>query len=811
MTLTPSPITNVVKFVECCTGTEIFFRGSLPIVNGTTYLYIGLTPFPGTGGTVMPGACYTLYNLYIPDIFYPPAPSIVDLEVTKVGLDCNDPKCPSCDPPVKLPCYMVIPCDGTDPVVSNNIAFASLVGTFVNVITSTYSGCAYIAELTGNNCENAVDVAVDLPCPPCELRCYFIDNSNGVLYVDADNVLQEISLLDAKPYVKICSRVYPVVDTSSHDYLIVDLGPCDEDGCPQKCYKLTNCETLQVIYTNSDSVLPYLYSPNSTVKILGKEGCWVVSNLADKEICDCPIDVTIVSSYIDCQTCIGYTSYKLTSCEGNDVIYTLDDLSAYLNDTIKIHCGCYTIEELTILPPNVQTVTVDYVFKSCTECLRTYWKLTDCANLVSDVYTYTDLSLYEGKVIKIEGCDTCWSVEATTEPINATTVTVVLNFVDCIECAIDLPCQCSKMTNVSSGPRNYVYLDCEYNLVEITLQAGESTDKLCAIQWYAKGYCSCFLVKFTIEINIDQFTSVVYAANANGQELNGYPVYTVCTGDGGCGTVSFNGTNWIFYDPNGVEIYMLTNLTSTSCPLGSWGLPNGTPIPNMTLLSYDGCNLDCSCIDLTITVAGISRVTNFTIIGYDESGNAIYQDEFGNYTIKYNTLTGCWEMYIGASKFPEITICGELDCPVGTWSTVNPTTNTYISTNCTKPSVNPDLLFTDFLEYFGLCKQGVCPQPVFVNNRTVRPGYNTPICSPEKYDAITCRFADAMYRLVLEKRYGITNCCAEDNENAIVQKELIDLQALKDPNYNCPDCPCSCNSGKTCSTCNCGNKFVYYK
>jgi len=806
MTLTPSPITNVVKFIDCCTKAEIFFRGSLPIVDGTTYSFIGSSPFPGTGGSLIPGSCYTVYNLYIQFITYPPAPTMAEVSfIDDQDLGCNSPECPSCLPPVALPCYMIIPCDGTDPVVSNNTTFATLVGTFVNVTISTYTGCAYVAELTGNDCQDAVAITVNGPCQPCELRCYYVDNSNGVLYVDADDVLQEISLLDAKPYVKICSKVYPVVDTSSEDYLIVDLGPCDEDGCPQKCYKLTNCETLQVIYTNSDSVLPYLYSTNSTVKILGKEGCWTVSNLDDQEVCDCPIDVTITSSYIDCETCIGYTSYKLTSCEGNDVIYTLDDLSGYLTNTVKLNCGCYTIEELNILPPNVQTITLEYVFDSCTECLRTYWVLSDCASLVADVYTFTDVSIYAGKVVKIEGCDTCWTVNPTLTPINATTVNVVLNFDDCIQCSVDLPCQCTKMTNVSSGPRTYIYLDCEYNLVEITLEAGVSTDKICAIQWYTKQYCSCFLISISIQINVGVYQTIYYSANDNGLELNGYPVYAVSYLGSDAGTISFDGTRWIFFDPSGAPTLYLTNLISTTCPFGNWTGPDGTPIANTTITSYDGCNLDCSCINMTVTIGERITILNFSITSYDNNGYPIYQDEFGNYTIKYNPLTGCWEMYIGASKYPEVTICGELDCPVGTWSTLQPSATQYVSINCTKPSVDPNLLFTDFVEYFGLCQQGVCPQPVFVNNRTVRPGYNTPICSPEKYDAITCRFADVMYRLVLERRYGITNCCPEEEDNALIQKELIDLQALKDPNYNCPDCPCSCNSGKTHSTCNCKN------
>jgi len=126
---------------------------------------------------------------------------------------------------------------------------------------------------------------------------------------------------------------------------------------------------------------------------------------------------------------------------------------------------------------------------------------------------------------------------------------------------------------------------------------------------------------------------------------------------------------------------------------------------------------------------------------------------------------------------------------------------------CAKRWILPDLPESQiiYLETFGECKLGVCPQPIFKNNRTVRPGYNTPICTPEKYDQITCAFADAMYKIVLEKRYGITNCCPDEDDKWLIKKELIDLQALKDPNYNCKECQCTCSSGNTCSTCNCKN------
>ena len=60
-----------------------------------------------------------------------------------------------------------------------------------------------------------------------------------------------------------------------------------------------------------------------------------------------------------------------------------------------------------------------------------------------------------------------------------------------------------------------------------------------------------------------------------------------------------------------------------------------------------------------------------------------------------------------------------------------------------------------------------------------------------------------MYKKVLELRYGISDCCPEENEKWLIKKELIELQALTDPNYTCDpltDCcgqrvsSCSCNS-----------------
>jgi hypothetical protein len=111
---------------------------------------------------------------------------------------------------------------------------------------------------------------------------------------------------------------------------------------------------------------------------------------------------------------------------------------------------------------------------------------------------------------------------------------------------------------------------------------------------------------------------------------------------------------------------------------------------------------------------------------------------------------------------------------------------------------------TDYVEYFGTCINNECPPQIYPK-REVRPGYSTPICSTEKYEKITCRSAEILYKQVLELRYGISNCCPDDDNRWLVKKEVIDLLALKDPNYDCMVSSCGCNQptcGCSTNTCN---------
>jgi hypothetical protein len=88
------------------------------------------------------------------------------------------------------------------------------------------------------------------------------------------------------------------------------------------------------------------------------------------------------------------------------------------------------------------------------------------------------------------------------------------------------------------------------------------------------------------------------------------------------------------------------------------------------------------------------------------------------------------------------------------------------------------------VEYFGDCIDGVCPddaQPI----KSIRPGYNTPGCTPEKYEKIMCNFSEGIYKQIVSIIYGVTTCCGEDSYRWEIRKELIELKAIEDPNYTC--------------------------
>ena len=121
---------------------------------------------------------------------------------------------------------------------------------------------------------------------------------------------------------------------------------------------------------------------------------------------------------------------------------------------------------------------------------------------------------------------------------------------------------------------------------------------------------------------------------------------------------------------------------------------------------------------------------------------------------------------------------------------------------------------TDNLEIFGECSEsntpGVYICPIVTPKRKIKPGYSVPTCDIDKWEKITCRASEILYKEVMRLRYGMSNCCPEDDEKWLIKKELIDLAALVDPDYickpvqscGCPPSSCGCGCNTTLKTCN---------
>jgi uncharacterized protein (TIGR02145 family) len=130
----------------------------------------------------------------------------------------------------------------------------------------------------------------------------------------------------------------------------------------------------------------------------------------------------------------------------------------------------------------------------------------------------------------------------------------------------------------------------------------------------------------------------------------------------------------------------------------------------------------------------------------------------------------------------------------------------------TREPVNP--IIVKQLEKYDSCED--CPvapepEPESLPKRKVKPGYSTPACDIEKYEKITCKSSEIYYKQVMRLRYGISNCCPDEDDKWIIKKELIDLDALRDPDYVCQPVTtccgqtintCGCNCNQTLKTCN---------
>jgi hypothetical protein len=346
------------QFDACCGGTPLIYSFLTPstIVEGGVYSYTG----PSVGPLV-PG-CYTLTRIESITPF-----PFVDEGDLKLQPTCAEPICQAfCNP---CECYTftagsirttvtALDCDGntvTIVLASNEISDKMCLSGIIDAGTATFNLFGLCSDINGE--------------PTCP-GCYTLTDCQGI--VDPiTSVNQSLA-----PYAGTGQSIQIEGSDTCWTVTLDEVSDCPcainvtiqfeyincTDCLTPKGYKLTECTTLDVIYTTSD-LSTYV---GLTVEI-DCGGCWTVEELDIPPPSNQPVIVT--NSYTDCPAC-NATYYTLIKCgDGTNIIYTVTDLSALVGQYITLQfCPgeCWKVieggqEGGIILPENA--------YATCSECM----------------------------------------------------------------------------------------------------------------------------------------------------------------------------------------------------------------------------------------------------------------------------------------------------------------------------------------------------------------------------------------------------------------------------------------------------------
>jgi hypothetical protein len=501
--------------------------------------------------------------------------------------------------------------------------------------------------------------------------------------------------------------------------------------------------------------------------------------------------------------------YTLYPCDESGVAVTTDtDLSAYVGQSIfiKIDQGvdfrCYFV---TLALDCINAITVDTNDQFC-DCEKCY-----CWEVIGN--TFLDYIDCDGNPVSIY-VNGYWKGCIRSFPIIDETNAQLSLYKECIEG--QCPPQCYRLD------------DCTGQLPSIfaTLESLSPYAVLGQIV-QIEGYDTCWAVKNTEDISNCKCAinvSVVQVYDTC-HECNPAPNYKL---------VNCDDPTTIVYTSSDLSDYVGKIIIRDNCP-GCWTVyeVNG-PIPSDVEVSPAGSFEDCELckaqyfrlIDCTGQQSVVTTTTDLseyvgTVIILDwcpttcwivENGYPV--SNAGNIGYIANQFSSCQECL---TSFP--CVCSRITNHANVAQQYN-----YLSclgsvqAIVLQPGQRSERMCiahwyssysTDYVEYFGDCTEGKCPPQIYPKKK-IKPGYTTPVCSTEKYEKITCKSAEILYKQVMNLRYGISNCCPDEDDKWLIKKQLIDLVALKDPDYTCaltscgcgePTCGCGCNTSlKTCNS-----------
>ena len=796
--------------IPCCPQATVSYDFNIvgTLVTNGVYKYIGGSyTEPISGMVFTSGFCYTIQ--YVDADFGPHPIAFNDTDIIPtIGDICKSISCPDCDVAVP-PAFEVYECCDTANVVNVNIDTATCIitdGVWV------YDGSGFITatgyEFFPGNCYNVTSIPdgvytqgpdctdftitiyttcqsaqADAACPACDL---------SLEYLIFTSCCDDTEILFKGPF-----------PTSTYYGVKEYLGPL-VNGLENTCYSIE-------VGAVGDLLVPdlaaYNLLPDPPVYVEG-----LTFSSLSAIFTDCSI-------YIDeCPSCIKQC-YTLYDCNGN-FFNTEIDLSTYLNTFITIiqggvpsgpwyvlennsgncnnavtgftvdpivptpcDCDCYTVianakdciyvdcdgnlqntgplvgnlvEFCSIVYPFIQgNVDGSPIFITnsglCVNdvCPILCYKLEDCDNILPDIYTNkVSLGIYAiiGAVVIIDGYpNTCWEVTETAECDCAIDVTVFQYFLNCPTC---------------KGTPKYKLTNCDslttivYTSSNLSAYVGEVIIRLdCPGCWIVE---EVDIIPSDVPITVDtSYIGCVECART-------YYLLEDCSG----------------YLPDVItytdlSAYVGSVIKLEYCPETCWEVSITLNATNAGIVIFiDQEYIDCDeCLDTLPCICTTVRNDDTTVV----SNEYRYLDcdhNVQNFTLLFGETS---------PKF----------CMIA-WQYNHPT--------------------TDYVETFGECTQATvqdpwtCPAPIYPR-RFIRPGYYVPTCSIEKFEKITCKAAEAMYKKVLEQRYGISNCCPEDDSKWLIKKELIDLAGLVDPDYVCTPIQSCCNEAPNCGctsliTCN---------
>jgi len=840
-----------VTFYPCCDpGESIIFMDTLTalyinLVSGAVYRYTGP---PATGqaqgpsgiDSLVSGQCYTLVFGLSPSI-YPLLPtSTVYTMFFGTGNSCLNQTCvdacgdvppdpinnrylqfvPCCpesgptlyfgSPGINVPINGVasyvgiinsnpypttdINCNITTSLESNKCYSITLhsVGVGQPVSNMTQYNCLTVApeNISGNyiyyssiippydsNCLNYID-----DCPECNALCFTLwscDGSQPLFTTSTDLTAfigQHIIVSSLDPEDNIVDVCVFVQNTTQFDCtnaieVVYDvLDPlCD---CDCTCYTVTgNIKRIEYIDCSGNYVLipnpgistsnfcsqsyPVVFVGDATTPlIISNNGDCIETTFFDPETCE------EITEYI----CTPPPCYLLQECfNPSNFIYSNSPslaLPANLGQVVTIlgHTECWEIliPEECICPINVTVLTVSECCEACLPNIN--YKLTLCEDSTTFSYTSDDLSLYVDRVIRREDCpEKCWLVSEIDGNIPSDTPVVVIE--DYLDCEL-----CYR--------KYYLLEDClglELDIITYT-DLSSYVDKIITLDWCPE---TCWTVTETIRDG---------GAGVISDVLNSYTECIDCLTNAPCICSTIKNYNNIaitykYLDCEGIlqTLTLLPGKKSKRLCLIRWYAPEPCDELIVTITSSVGVVSNIIVYQNSVNHPGPVIVNNKPT--WKDAGNNLYIYYDGTKWILSKNFTPLVLPPV-YTTIGFINCNGDCDCPTGTWqqSSSIPNQDVYVTTE-----------FKYTIEYFGNCTNGRCPA-VKNKQKVIKPGYKTCACETWKYEEVSCKAAESLYKQVLQLRYGISNCCPEDDERYIVQKELIDLQCIIPPIEETPNC-----------------------